>query len=186
MDIDHFTAQPDLVAPAIQDPLSLSLHQLSHSLRRMRFHVVADGSLFWPKDGCGKDWPCLESLVVMFHMVSASGRYYLEGPRGAGRDMSGYEITSASYPPLGTCIYDEVLIGLDLEFYGEEYSLNDQRRIVPNNAVLRPFLAAFAKATARMTSLKEAALWCPLIWRPNIEHDSDYWSDPNYYPYHGD
>lgn len=47
-----------------------------------------------------------------------------------------------------------------------------QYRVEPNNKTLVPFLAAFAKATALMPSLKEATLWAPLLFCP--DHVEEY------------
>lgn len=52
MNIDHLTAQPDLTSPVTNDLFSTSLHHLSHHLRRLHLRVVADETLFWPKDDC--------------------------------------------------------------------------------------------------------------------------------------
>jgi hypothetical protein len=175
-DIDHLNAQPNMVMPAPSDPFSMSLHVLSHQLRRIHLRVVADESLFWPESGRITSWPNLESLVVMFHMVSPSGQWYFKGPNGEGRNMAGFEVTDASYPPLEASEHDE-----EMRQYVDEYghrqndTLSSQFRIVPNDEILRPFLVAFAQAMAQMSSLKEAALWCPLSWAP--EYGSDYDSD---------
>lgn len=42
-----------------------------------------------------------------------------------------------------------------------------QFRVVPVNELVVPFMTAFAKAVARMPSLKEAALWSPLKFQPD-------------------
>lgn len=176
--IDHLTAQPDLVKPEPFDPFCTSLHHLSQNLRRIHLRVVADESLFWPKDSSIHSWPNLESFIVMFHVVSPSGKWYFEGPKGEGRNTAAFDVTSASYPPLETTEYDEQM-EWDIGSYGHRDTVdcNDQVRIVPNDTTLRPFLAAFATATAKMVSLKEAVLWCPLIWEPNNDHGSEYDSD---------
>jgi hypothetical protein len=166
--IDHLTAQPDMVSPAANDLFSTSLHHLSHHLRRLHLRVLADETLFLPKDNCTPSWPNLESLVVMFHMVSPSGQWYFIGPNGEGRDTAAFKITDASYPPLETTPYD---VEMDWQIAQEgdrrsEGGLNTRIRIVPNDTTLRPFLAAFAKAASNMRALQEAVLWCPLSWDP--------------------
>ena len=172
-DIDHLTAQPDLIGPTINDPFSTSLHHLSHHLRRIHLRVVADETLFWPKHGCNSPWPNLESLLVAFHMVSPSGRWYFNGPNGEGRDTRAYKITDAAYPPLETTSYDEEMDD-EISEEGDRRScdINTRIRIVPNDSTLRPFLAAFAKAASEMRALREAVLWCPLTWDPKDEDDS--------------
>lgn len=97
--IDHLTAQPDLVSPAPNDLFSTSLYQLSNHLRRLYLRVVADETLFCPKNSCTSAWPSLESLVVMFHIVTPSGQWYFKGPNGEGRDTAAIKVTDAAYPP---------------------------------------------------------------------------------------
>ncbi|KAH6616894.1 hypothetical protein C7974DRAFT_402614 [Boeremia exigua] len=177
--IDHLTPQPDLVSPAPNDLFSTSLHQLSHHLRRLRLCVVADETLFCPKDSCSPPWPNLESLVVMFHMVAPSGKWYFVGPNGEGRDTAVIKITDAAYPPLETTPYDEEMIE-QIEDEGDwryRGSPNTRCRIVPNHATLRPFLAAFAKAVLKMKALQEAVLWCPLVWAAYNEDGEELETD---------
>ena len=173
--IDHFTAQPNMVSPAANDLFSTSLHHLSHHLRRLHLRVLADETLFWPKDNCTSSWPNLESLVVMFHMVSPSGQWYFIGPNGEGRDTAAFKVTHASYPPLETTGYDwemdnQITSQGDRRF---RENINSRVRIVPNGTTLRPFLAGFAKAASNMRALQEAVLWCPLAWDPDNDPDSD-------------
>jgi hypothetical protein len=177
-DIDHLDEQPNMVLPSPNDPFSTSLHHLSHQLRRVHLRVVADESLFGSGAGgiTSCQWPNLESLVVMFHMVSPSGKWYFESPRGEGRNTTGFQVTGASYPPLEVSEYDEEMqSNAGRDGHRENDSISSQFRIVPNDDTLRPLLANFARATAQMTSLKEAALWCLLAWMP--EYGSDYDSD---------
>ncbi|OAG13768.1 hypothetical protein CC77DRAFT_1036077 [Alternaria alternata] len=174
--IDHFTAQPDLVSPAANDLFSTSLHHLSHHLRRLHLRVVADETLFWPKDNCTPSWPNLESFIVTFHMVNPSGQWYFIGPNGEGRDTAAFNVTNASYPPLETNSYDEemdwqIQMEGDRRYRGNE---NSRMRIVPNDTTLRPFLVAFAKATSNMKALQEAMLWCPLAWAPDDYSTTDW------------
>ncbi|OAG02372.1 uncharacterized protein CC84DRAFT_1167429 [Paraphaeosphaeria sporulosa] len=61
------------------------------------------------------------------------------------------------------------------------YSIDEQRedtsaisfRTDPNNAILTPFLSAFAKAAAHMPRLIEALLWAPLSFIPDEATNSD-------------
>jgi hypothetical protein len=188
--IDHLTAQPDLVSPATNDLFSTSLCHLSSHLRQLHLRVVADETLFWPKDGCALSWPNLESFVVMFHMVSPSGQWYFIGPNGEGRDTAACKVNHTSYPPLETTPYDEEMDEqIELEGDGRyRYTSTTRIRFVPNSTTLRPFLMAFAKAASNMRALQEAVLWCPLTWRPDPTDDglfeSDWWSKN--YPYEGD
>jgi len=166
--IDHNDAHPNMVFPATSDPFSSSLHHLFQSLRSIRLCVMADESLFWPVTG--RSWPNLESFVVMFHMVSPSGKWYFQGPNGEGRNSVGFEVNDASYPSLEANDLD-IRMWDELQRDGHRKcdQLTDRFRIVPNDEILRPFLEGFARATAEMISLKEAALWCPIMW--------DRWAD---------
>lgn len=171
--IDHNDAQPNMVFPAISDSFGTSLHHLSHNLRSVTLGVIADESLFWPEGGCVASWPNLESLVVMFHIVTPSGRWYFHGPNGEGRNAVGFEINENSYPSLEASDLD-VLMWEEVEREGHRKcdQLTDRFRIVPNDEILRPFLEGFARVAAQMISLKEAVLWCPLSW--------DRWDESTY------
>jgi hypothetical protein len=169
--IDHLTAQPDLASPAGNDLFSASLSHLSRHLRRLHLRVVADETLFWPRDNPSHSWPNLESLVVAFHMVSPSGQWYFIGPNGEGRNTAPFKVTKASYPPPETTSYDEEMAN-QIEDEGDRRyrgGWNTRIRIVPNDTTLRPFLLAFAKAASNMRALQEAVLWCPLTWDPDGE-----------------
>jgi hypothetical protein len=176
-DIDHLTAQPDLTSPAGNDFFSTSLHHLSHHLRRLHLRVVAEETLFWPKSNCTPSWPNLESLVVVFHMVSPSGHWYFTGPDGESRSTAVLQVTDASYPPLEMTSLDEDIVAqIEAEGDMRNTDMNTRFRVVPNDTTLRPFLAAFAKAASRMSALREAALWCPLAWRLSGDY-GPHWAD---------
>ncbi|KAJ8111747.1 hypothetical protein OPT61_g5726 [Boeremia exigua] len=166
--IDQRLPMPNLVQPMSYDPFSSSLRLLSYQLRTMRLSLVADETLFWPADDSTPPlWPNLETLSVMFHMVSPSGTWYFKGPRDIGA-KEGFEINKTSYPPLCTTEEDYIADGeFDWEFDWDEHRIFAQYRVEPNDKILVPFLAAFAKAAALMPSLKEAALWSPLFFLPD-------------------
>jgi hypothetical protein len=46
-------------------------------------------------------------------------------------------------------------------------------RVQPNENILVPLLAAFAKAAANMLALKTFALWSPLLYRPASDSDDE-------------
>jgi hypothetical protein len=173
--VDQRLQMPNLIKPAIHDPFSSSLRLLSYQLRTMKLRVVADETLFWPADGSTPSWPNLESLNVMFHAVSPSGAWYFEGPHGVGVN-EGSEIDESSYPPLETTEDDEIADGeFDWDFDWVNHRVFAQYRVKPNNRTLVPFLTAFAKAAIRMPSLKEAALWSPLMFDPGtVEGYQDF------------
>jgi hypothetical protein len=166
--MDQRLQMPNLVKPAIHDPFSSSLRILSYQLRTMKLRVVADESLFWPADESTPSWPNLESLSVMFPQASPSGAFYFEGSCDVDTGPNeGYEIDDSSYPPLectdedGNADYE-----VDWDFDFDSHRVYAQYRVKPVNKTLVPFLTAFAKAAVLMPSLKEAALWSPLMFYP--------------------
>jgi hypothetical protein len=191
--IDHLNAQPNMVLPAANDPFSISLSHLSHQLRHVNLRVVTDESLFWPEATGGIPWPSLETFIVMFHMVSPSGTWYFQGFHGEGGNMSGFEVTDASYPSFEATEEDNEMVDyVDTNGHVETDSISSRFRIVPNDNILRPFLEGFARATSQMRMLKEAALYCPLSWQPedeyypsDFEEDEDELEEEKLLPQHG-
>ncbi|KAH7393077.1 hypothetical protein BKA66DRAFT_457519 [Pyrenochaeta sp. MPI-SDFR-AT-0127] len=165
--IDQTVQVPDLVNPAKHDPFSSSLQLFSYQLRKLELKAVVDASLFWPADGAAT-WPYLESIAIMFHISSPSGRWYFQGPNGDGHDTKGFEVTDASYPPLMDTPNDETL-DEDADDNGVDVSTTTscKFRVQPNDEVLVPFLTSFARAASNMPALKEACLWTPLLWDPS-------------------
>jgi hypothetical protein len=180
--VDHWKAMPNLVSPALKDPFSTSLRILSYHLQELTLRVQADETLFWPEeDSLTPIWPHLQKVNIKFHMVSPSGTWYFEGPRGEGRDLKGYEIDESSYPPLEMTEEDE-----DAEFAIQEGTRSFQSiycfmfRMSPNNDILGPFLTSFAKAAANMPDLRRAVLWSPLRWDVYYEEDDFEYFQPPY------
>jgi hypothetical protein len=164
--IDQRQRLPNLVKPALYNPFSSSLQLLSQQLRKFKLRAVVDESLFWPATGSEPFWPNLESIEVIFHMATPKGNWYFQGMKGDSRapdNPEGFEITTASYPPLGLDEVDEQYAD-EFQDYRWDLCRNLQFRVVPNNEALPPFLAGFARAAAKMPSLRKAALWSPLDW----------------------
>jgi hypothetical protein len=175
--IDQRRSMPNLTQPATYDPFSTSLRILSYQLRTMKLRVVADKTLFWPANSSTPSWPNLESVSVMFHMVTPAGTWYFEGLPGVGAS-EGYEITEQSYPPLETTETDESSDFYISDYYNwGEHRVVAQYRVRPNNETLVPFLTAFAKGAALMPSLKEVTLWCPLEFSTENTHLSNGYED---------
>lgn len=180
---------PNLVIPTLKDPFSTSLRILSYRLQEIKLRAQVDETLFWPEDSSTPTWLHLQRVFIMFHMVSPSGGWYFEGPRGEGRESTGYEINESSYPPLEPTEEDE---GLDLDAVEENWAFEDMYgywfRISPNDSILGPFLASFAKAAANMPDLRQAILWSPLRWCVDGGEDDengafDYFEPPKkFYP----
>lgn len=182
--IHHWSRTPDLVSPAVKDPFSTSLQILSYHLREITLRAQIDDTLFWPEDNSTPTWPHLQRVYVMFHMVSPSGAWYFEGPRGEGRETIGYEVNESTYPPHEATEEDE---DLDCTFRQNDRSFQTSSmfwfRVAPNDHVLKPLLEAFAKAAINMPELKEAVLWSPLRWDVDGGEDDereefDYFESP--------
>jgi hypothetical protein len=176
-DIDQRERMPNLTMPAKHDPFSSSLRLLSYQLRRMIVRVVADETLFWPTNGNVPTWPSLESLSVMFHMTSPSGTWYFRGLHNEGA-TEGFDVDENSYPPLT----NEGQVGIedidrDIMWDGIRWDRcsSSKYRVIPMEDTLGPFLAGFARATASMPSLKEAALWSPLVF--DAEDVDEFYED---------
>jgi hypothetical protein len=161
--IDQRRAMPNLTLPATYDPFSSSLRILSYQLRSMTLCVVADATLFWPADNSTPSWPHLQHLNICFHMTSPSGTWYFKGLPGIGA-TEGYQITDAHYPPLETTDEDGRADDErpDSSVDGEQVAV--LYRVDPNEDTIVPFLAAFARAAARMPKLIRAVLWSPLTF----------------------
>ncbi|KAF2251579.1 hypothetical protein BU26DRAFT_518202 [Trematosphaeria pertusa] len=163
MYLDQRQAMPNLVMPSQHDPFSASLRALSYPLRRMTLRVMADETLFWPsgKTSAPPVWPRLESLSVMFHTATPSGKWYFRGLFNEGA-VGGFEVTDDHYPPLTQTTEDEEMDDRYDYIKWDETELA-QYRLLPNETPLVPLLTAFAKAAAYgMPSLRNAALWSPL------------------------
>jgi hypothetical protein len=98
--IDHLKSMPNLVSPSLKGPFSTSLRVLSYHLKQLTLRVQTDETLFWPESALTPAWPNLQIIFIMFHLVSPSGAWYFEGPRGEGQDTIGYKVNESSYPPL--------------------------------------------------------------------------------------
>jgi len=162
--IDQSEPLPDLVSPAPYDPFSSSLSIIIQRLRRLELKVVADATLLWPVTGLAS-YPNLESICVVLHMATPSGRWYFQGPDGNGHDSEGFKVLDDAYPPMEDTAEDKARDeeieddGLDTET-----SVQARFRVHPNDDVLVPFLTSFGKAACEMPALKEACLWIPLSW----------------------
>jgi hypothetical protein len=176
--IAHWTSMPNLVQPALKDPFSTSLRILSCHLRSLTLRAQVDDSLFWPENGSTPVWPHLQHLFIMFHIVSPGGTWYFEGPRGEGRDTPCYGVDESAYPELPELDLTKESDCSNGDWDEAGRSFEDTYlyyfRISPNNAVLRPFLASFAKAAAQMHDLRKAILWCPLRWDVDGGDDEEW------------
>jgi hypothetical protein len=118
--IDHRQAMPNLTPSLVHDPLSSSLRLLSYNLRTLNLRLVADETLFWPTDCSTPLWLSLESVCIMFHIISPSGKYYFNGPEETDTTLS-FHTTDTSYTPLTQNEADEMV---DHEISGIDWDKN--------------------------------------------------------------
>jgi hypothetical protein len=177
--VHHWKCKPNLVAPALTDPVGTSLRILSYHLRELTLRGQFDKSLFWPQEDSSPVWPQLQKVSIELHMVSPSGVWYFEGPLGEGRSTDGYELGDKDYPSDDehSCDID------DYPCRSFEDMIDCQFRIAPNDTTLGPFLMSFAKGAVNMPELKYAEIWSPLRWNPNdldnYSVDFDYFNPPH-------
>jgi hypothetical protein len=115
----------------ICDPFSAALRTFSQNFTALTLSAHIDSTLFWPSPGeenaIVPTWPHLKTLDVTFGLVAPSGDWYFTGPRPADNEENDVAI--------------------------REY-LNWGYRLHPDPKTFDPFLAAFAKAVAKMPVLK--------------------------------
>ena len=120
------------------DPFSAALRTFSQNLTALTLSAHFDSTLFWPspdeENTVVPTWPHLKLLDVTFNMVTPCGDWYFTGPRPADHE------------------HDDVERGIigDSE---REYSYWNYR-VHPDPETFDPFLAAFAKAVAKMPVLE--------------------------------
>ena len=182
---DQHQEMPDLVGSTNLDPFSVALCTFSHNLKVLEISGMFDAGLFARHESDHTPWPNLESIVVMFWPVSPSGAWYFQGPGGEGSQTASFAVTEQHFPPTSPdtndVVHDQYL---NEHGRGDDIIAQTQFRVVPNAAVLNPFLTAFAMAASRMPKLKDANLWTPLLWYNNddvpenwveFQHLKDRW-----------
>jgi hypothetical protein len=120
------------------DPFSAALRMFSQNLTTLTLNGHLDSTLFWPspdeKDALNPSWPHLKSLDVEINMIAPSGDWYFTGAWPADHEDDD--------PERG-------IIG-DAD---KEYDYTNFR-VHPDPQTFDPFLAAFAKAVAKMPVLE--------------------------------
>ncbi|KAK2733969.1 hypothetical protein FQN57_001906 [Myotisia sp. PD_48] len=177
--VDQSVPLPDLVKPSAFDPLSSALRVLSQPVVSLEIKACVDGTLFWPSsdDPNAKPphWQHLKYLRIEFLPVSPSGVWYFQGPRGEGRETSGFKISQTSYPPLEENEEDERMDEIWAWEWGRFENFNpNQFRIVPTNEIIEPFLEAFVKAMKNMPQLESAELFSVLDYYPGEDLQRKY------------
>jgi hypothetical protein len=171
IDIHHEKYMPNLITPSAIDPFSSSLLLLSRNLRQLRIRAVVDQSLFCPESDHVSAWFNLEVLEIMFHIARPDGGWYFHGPGGEQGDTDKSQLCEEAYPPFETSEFDRKAHDAQ-EAYGGKCSQdgNNQFRIMPHEPSLVPLLEGFARATARIPSLKTATIWSPSGWDINDDY----------------
>jgi hypothetical protein len=177
------------------DPLSSALRVFSLNLTDLDLRICTDSTLLWPSSSSSPSeqdepdvsaaagppsWPHLKHLQVEFHPASSSGRWYFAGPRGEGRDATGYEVKETEqYPPVSENEADEEWDETwNFEGGRPENVAPDIFRTVPVDEVIETLLGAFGRALACMPKLEEAELFTYLSWCPGEEPEGGYLDDP--------
>jgi hypothetical protein len=120
------------------DPFSSALRTFSQNLTALTLSAHFDSTLFWPspdeENAVVPTWLHLKTLDVTFNILTPSGDWYFTGPRPADHE------------------HDDIARGIvgdsEREFSYWNY------RVHPDPETFDPFLAAFAKAVAKMPVLE--------------------------------
>jgi hypothetical protein len=156
--LDQRPTRPSVVPPGLTyDPYSSAIRTFSQNATTLELDGQLDLSLFWPSpdedNATVPAWPHLKKLDVEVSMVTPSGNWYFTGPWPVHHEEDN--------PARG-------IIGGDVE-PGFTYT---DFRAHPNRETFDPFLAAFAKALAKMPVLERFMLTCELSHPTNKLHIS--------------
>ncbi|KXJ87846.1 hypothetical protein Micbo1qcDRAFT_215022 [Microdochium bolleyi] len=178
-------AMPDLVAPALRDPLCAGLGILAAQLEELDLRAYITEDLFPAADApVTEQWSRMRRLKIEFHACRPDGSWYFVGPRGEDPHPTGYPIPDGNedgarefYPPLETTAEDEELDELweddPWDGHGGEYDA-DNFRTEPVAERIEPLLAAFAAAVKSMDALEDADMFVWLGWCPGHQRQAEY------------
>ncbi|KAG4439138.1 hypothetical protein IFR05_005375 [Cadophora sp. M221] len=171
--MNQSVALPDLVSPLIFDPLSAALRVYSQQLVSLELLGCVDQTLFWPGErevGIEPFWPRVKNLKATFHPAAPSGRWYFQGPKGVGRDSTGFAVGSGHYPPTERQEMDEEW---DEDWGRYENTSPNMFRTKPIDEEVEGLLGAFARALDVMPVLEVAELVTYLDFAPDDDEDTD-------------
>ncbi|KAF2997740.1 hypothetical protein E8E14_004065 [Neopestalotiopsis sp. 37M] len=192
---DQSVARPNLIHPAVGDPVSVGLRRLAAQLERLDLRALVTDALFPAPEEDQKQWSFMQRLRIEFHPLRPDGMWYFVGPRGEDPLRSsggcveeregGFQISeTADYPreydlPVDKEIdyeYDDFENPVDLEFE----DLPDMFRTEPHRERIEPLLASFAAAVANMPKLMDAEIFAYLWWAPSQGREEEYAGDAPY------
>lgn len=182
-DDDQVSRMPDLVCPAVVDPVSVGLRGLAARLEVLDLRAMVTPDLFSSWTGQAP-WSSMKHLRVEFHPCRPDGSWYFVGPRGEDPNPEGFEVGDEHYPPVSKTKEDEEV---DEDYYddvsgfgnGYEHDArkHDLFRIEPLAEKVEPLLAAFGEALRGMAGLEGAELFAWLTWQPSEERAREYGDD---------
>lgn len=169
--IYHEEPLPNLTAPVAYDRLSSVFRQLSLGLTEFHFSGIAEHTLLWPSPTeahvSEPRWQNLTSLNVELSLQSPSGRWYFKSKEGPSpSDVPIPDGTPGFLPPGYYETEDENVDAMEytefldtpLSVRGRGSPADEDFRTWPDNEVMAPLLASFAKAIGAMPSLRFAQL----------------------------
>lgn len=176
-------ALPNLAAPHAYDRVSSAFRELSLGVTEFRFEGIADETLLWPSPAQARVaeppyWENLTSLDIELALQSPLGKwYFLSEDGGVPSDVPIPEHIPGFLPP---GYYDTEEESTEATEHAESLpgpedddGLVDMRahfRTRPNDEIMVPLLAAFARAIGAMPSLRSAKL--------------EFWNDGRYSPFY--
>ena len=165
-------ALPNLTTPYTYDRVSSAFRQLSLGLTKFHFEGMADKTLLWPSPAQAQIvepyWQNLTSLDIELSLQSPLGKWYFLSEEGSvPSDVPILNDVPGFLPPGYYDTDEESIEEMAIE-YAESLQepvdddgladIKDHFRTRPNDELMVPLLAAFARATGAMPSLRSAQL----------------------------
>jgi len=185
---DQALPRPDLVTPALEDPVSLGLCKLAAQLEVLDLRALITPALF-PIEGAAKEtqWSRMRRLRIEFHPATPDGSWYFDGPADGRhnkwntldqKDENQVFAVGPEHYPRETAA-PEIEARIHDVLSGREPRVSDAStdshlfRVVPRRETVEPLLKAFAKALARdnMPCLENAEIFAWLWWFPRVDEE---------------
>lgn len=186
-DDDQVARMPDLVRPAVVDPVSVGVRVLVARLEVLDLRAMVTPDLFSSSAGQTQWSGSMRRLRVEFHPCRPDGSWYFVGPRGEDPNPEGFEVGDEQYPPAFKTKEDEEVdedYYDDVSGFGNGYEHDARKydlfRIEPKSEKVEPLLAAFGEALRGMASLEGAELFAWLTWQPSEERAQEYGGDDSH------
>ncbi|KAK4156177.1 hypothetical protein C8A00DRAFT_30990 [Chaetomidium leptoderma] len=165
---------PDMTPPWQYDPLCAALHHsIGSKVKTLSYRGPLDAALFWPYGELQGPrepfWSSLTKLEVTFSAASPNGRWYFKAPpdheshiHPSNEPLPADQQVSPMPPGYGTEEDTDAAYAYELAAREMPGGDNSEFRTVPDDEVMLPLLAAFARAAAQMPALKNAYLATPV------------------------